>query len=148
MSPWTALLQSLHSALIDEVTDRHPEPKPELGLPKRQSRFDFPSALTKKILVVDVSIPTSDGASEGFAMLGFQPEFLNAAQLKAPELWSAMLKRAQSDFSRRNISPIFGKPSELKSSADASKELLALKQIVWIPISVPQGECWFGIAKR
>ena len=55
MSPWTALLESLHSALIDEVTDRHPEPKPELGLPKRQSQFAFPSLEAPTTLWVNMS---------------------------------------------------------------------------------------------
>ena len=143
MSPWTALLESLHSALIDEVTDRHPEPKPELGLPKRQSQFAFPSPEIPTTLWVEVNF----GTSKGSAMLAFQPGFIKALKLKtSQQLWEAMLKRAGSEFARRQIQPIFAGVSELASSAPIPKELAALPRVVWIPIKLPGGECFFGIA--
>jgi hypothetical protein len=143
MSPWTALLESLHSALIDEVTDRHPEPKPELGLPKRQSQFAFPSPEIPTTLWVDVSF----GPSKGAAMLAFQPGFIKALKFKtSQQLWEALLKRAGSEFARRQIQPIFGGVMELHSTGTVPKDLTELPRVVWIPIKLPGGECFFGIA--
>jgi len=147
MSPWTALLESLHSALIDEVTDRHPDPKPELGLPKRQSQFAFPASDVPTTLWLEVTFTTAAGASKGAAMLAFQPGFLKDLKLKtSQQLWEAMLKRAGSEFARRQIQPVFGGLSELASSSPVPKELGALPRIVWIPIKLPGGDCYFGIA--
>ena len=106
MSPWTALLQSLHSALIDEVTDRHPEPKPELGFPKKQSQFQFPAP---NVLWIKTSFPRNP-LGQCYA---FQPEFLKTSNsmpfnsgncisnVRAPSLLAANL-------------PSFGKPTEFK----------------------------------
>jgi hypothetical protein len=147
MSPWTALLESLHSALIDEVTDRHPEPKPELGLPKRQSQFAFPSPEVSTVLWLEVSFATATGPSRGATMLALQPGFLKDLKLKTPQqLWEAMLKRAGSEFARRQIQPVFAGLSELTPSAASPKELAALPRVVWIPIKLPGGDCYFGVA--
>ena len=67
MSPWTALLESLHSSLIDELTDRHPEPKPELGMPIRMNAFVAPSAELQTALVSLVVIQSQ----LGLAVLAF-----------------------------------------------------------------------------
>jgi hypothetical protein len=80
MSPWTALLQSLHSALIDEITDRHPEPKPELGLPKKFKSFQFPFAKAEKLFWAKTSFPGSVGAS----FIAFEDDFLKTLQLTGP----------------------------------------------------------------
>jgi hypothetical protein len=142
MSPWTALLQSLHSALIDEVTDRHPEPKPELGLPKKQSAFQFPSDAATKMIWVK----TSFGPLNGAVLIAYQDEFMKALNVNAGQFLGLISKRAGSEFTRRQIAPAFQTPAELKNSDKIPAELSALPRIVWIPITLPAGSCWFGIA--
>jgi hypothetical protein len=139
MSPWTALLQSLHSALIDEVTDRHPEPKPELGLPKKFTSFQFPSAKVSKLFWVKASFPGSSGA----VLIAYQAEFFKTLGLDAADFWKTLSKRAGSEFTRRQITPSFEVQTETNQ---APAELNAFPRIVWIPISLPTGECWLGIA--
>jgi hypothetical protein len=139
MSPWTALLQSLHSALIDEVTDRHPEPKPELGLPKKQNAFQFPSANASRLFWVKAGFPGSNGA----VLIAYQNEFFGALGLNAAKFWELLVARAQAEFTRRQITPTFDVQSETTKTPE---DLAAFPRIVWIPISLPAGECWFGIA--
>lgn len=139
MSPWTALLQSLHSALIDEVADRHPEPKPELGLPKKQSQFQFPAP---NVLWIKTSFPGTSGA----VLIAYQPEFFKDLKINPLQFWELISKRAGSEFARRQISPGFGKPTEFKDTDVIPSELSVLPRIVWIPITLPAGSCWFGIA--
>ena len=44
MSVWNQILQATHSALIDELNERFPDEKLELGLPKRIDGFAALSA--------------------------------------------------------------------------------------------------------
>jgi hypothetical protein len=141
MSPWTALLQSLHSAVIDEVTDRHPEPKPELGLPKKQSAFQFPSAQASKLFWVKASFSESTGA----VLIAFQEEFFQALGVSVAQFWELIAQRADGEFARRNIAPLFEKRAEFSSPAQTPDELVRLSKVVWIPIELPGGQCWLGI---
>jgi hypothetical protein len=141
MSPWTALLQSLHSALIDEITDRHPEPKPELGLPKKFKSFQFPFAKAEKLFWAKTSFPGSVGAS----FIAFEDDFLKTLQLTAAEFWKILVNRAATEFTRRQIGPTFEVQNEFSNSAKIPAELARLSNIVWIPIVLPAGECWLGI---
>ena len=108
MSPWTAFLESLHSALIDEITERHSEPKPELGLPLRQNRFAVPSSEVEQLLLVEVAC----GTSPGIALLA-QAGFMKAIRLSPQDLWNAIVQRAETEFSRRGIEPRFSAAQKL-----------------------------------
>src|SRR4051812_31960997 len=111
MSPWTALLESLHSALIDEITERHPDPKPELGMPLRQSRFALPSAKVDAIILSEVSFDQS----KGIALIATSTACLKTLKITNSDLWKALLKRAGSEFSRRQIQPKLGQVVEFKA---------------------------------
>jgi hypothetical protein len=141
MSPWTALLQSLHSALIDEVTDRHPEPKPELGLPKKFKSFQFPFARAEKLFWVKTSFPGTVGAS----FIAYENDFFKSLGLTAASFWEILARRAVTEFTRRKIEPIFEAQAEFENSAKIPADLARLSNIVWIPIVLPAGECWLGI---
>ena len=141
MSPWTAFLESLHSALIDELTERHPEPKPELGLPMRQNRFAMPSAEVEQLLLVEVAF----AGSQGLALLASQQGFMKALELKPEKLWQAMLKRAGSEFARRQIQPKLSAIQELKATDTFPASTLQCARVIWIPVRVPGGQCFFGV---
>jgi hypothetical protein len=141
-SPWTSLLQSLHSALIDEVTDRHPEPKPELGLPKKFTAFQFPSQAASRLFWVKTSFPDSHGA----VLIAYHEKFFEALKLDAAGFWDLISKRAVFEFTRRQIAPVFEVQVGLVASGKVPVELGAFPRVVWIPIILPSGECWFGIA--
>lgn len=141
MSPWTALLESLHSALIDEVTDRHPEPKPELGLPLRQNRFAVPSPDLDQLLLVDVVFDSS----QGIALLACQKGFTKSLKLTPRKLWDAMVSRSGSEFSRRQIQPKFMPVQEFAPTATFPNSTLKCGRVIWIPIRLPGGQCFFGV---
>ena len=135
-------MQSLHSALIDEVTDRHPEPKPELGLPKKFSAFQSPSAEASKMFWVKTSFGTSHGA----VLLAYQDGFMKALAVNPNQFWELISRRADLEFTRRQITPAFEVQFEFTSSEKTPVELSLFPRIVWIPIVLPTGSCWFGIA--
>jgi hypothetical protein len=141
MSPWTALLQSLHSALIDEVTDRHPEPKPELGLPKKLTSFQFPSDQATKVFWVKTRFTDSSGV----VLIAFQEKFFETLGLNAAEFWELLSKRATAEFTRRQITPIFEIRGELSRSNETPAEFAQLSKLVWIPFFLSAHECWLGL---
>jgi hypothetical protein len=141
ISPWSSLLESLHSALIDELTERHPEPKPELGLPIRQNRFAVPSTEIEKFFLVELSF----GASQGIALLASQDSFHEKILISRDKLWAAMVHRATSEFARRNIQPKFQPSREFHSTDAFPSSTLKCARVIWIPLGIPSGKCFFGV---
>lgn len=141
MSPWTAFLESLHSAFIDELTDRHPEPKPELGLPLRQNRFGIPSPEIEQLLIVEVAFDNS----HGIALLACQSGFAKGLGEPQRKLWEAMVNRAGSEFSRRGIRPKFFPVQEFRSADTFPPSTLNCSRVIWMPIRIPAGQCFFGV---
>src|SRR5579885_31142 len=109
MNPWTGLFQSVHSALIDELTERHPEPKPELGMPVRETSYRVPDPALSSVLVGEVSL----GDQRGVLLLASDPGFCKAVGFQAIEFWDAILKRAGAEFSRRELKPVLTRPVTL-----------------------------------
>lgn len=142
MNPWTALLESLHSALIDELCERHPEPKPELGLPKRLPRLDSPDPAITSLFVCDASFPIG---APGVAVLAIAPGCRKALKLEPPALWAAMLKRAGSEFMRRGIRPKLGAGFELAAPFALPEGSAVPGRVVWIPFRLPAGPCFLGV---
>ena len=141
MSPWTSLLESLHSALIDEIAERHPEPKPELGMPMRQNRFALPGPLVESVLMVEVSFESS----RGIALIASNSACLKSLRLTHQTLWASLLKRADSEFIRREIRPKMGQVVQFKATDPIPRQTLDFKRVIWIPIRIPAGDCFFGI---
>jgi hypothetical protein len=147
MSPWTALLQSLHSALIDELTDRHPEPKPELGMPVRQNEFAFPSVDFPVALVCEVTFVLSDGKeSRGFSLFGMDPICAKKLGLDTRGGWDALVKRAGGEFMHHKIRPRFGSVVELRNpERELPAGFAAPGRVVWVPFKLNPGICYLGI---
>jgi len=145
VNPWTALLQSLHSALIDELTDRHPEPKPELGMPSRQGRWSSPDPALSEILLCEVLL---DSAS-GIAFLAAEPGFTQSLKLSLPELWDLIFQRAGSEFMRRGIKPKVGRRDQTQNGTKLPAKLPEgypqPGRIVWIPFKIPGGTAYLGM---
>ena len=141
MNPWTAVLQSVHSALIDELTDRHPDPKPELGLPVRQSGYVLPEPGLSSVLVCELELV----GTRGILLIASEPGFGRALKLGPEELWSAILKRAGGEFARRGIQPAFYSPLNVVGGGPLPKHLPIPGRLVWIPFSIPGGRCFLGM---
>jgi hypothetical protein len=136
MTPWTALLESLHSALIDELTERHPEPKPTLGMPIRQAKLSLPPS-AQAVLICEFSFDEA----RGFAMLAFEDGFMQALNILPEDLWQAILKRAGSEFMHRQIRP---KTGQIQTFTDL-KGYIDPGRVVWIPFQIPAGTCYLGL---
>ncbi|MCM2323311.1 MAG: hypothetical protein NDJ90_08615 [Oligoflexia bacterium] len=149
MNVWTALLESLHSSLIDELIERHPEPKPTLGMPLRQKQPQAPVA--GKLLLCEVLFgDEKSGLQRGTAMLAFEPPFMKALAVGPVDFWSAILKRAGSEFQRRNIRPRISNPVEVEARTNEAIQLpqgfAPPTRVIWIPFQVPKGSCYLGMA--
>ncbi|HCM41047.1 MAG: hypothetical protein A2Z97_02885 [Bdellovibrionales bacterium GWB1_52_6] len=129
-SPWSALLESLHSALIDELTDHFADQKPSLGLPLNRGGF-LPPESAKCLLIFNVRIEGVGG--EGVA-------FLSASEDKMDlhGVWCGLMRRAVVEFSRRRISP------DLKIIETTAVPMIL--RSVWIPIEI-HGTWHLGIGR-
>jgi len=142
MNPWTALLESFHSSLIDELVARLPKEKPELGMPFRHSEWRLPPQTDARFLITEVTI---DG-SRGLALLGLEPA-LEPHLCSIEELWRAMLQRAGGEFSRRGVQPIFHRPVPLghgNTELPAGSPIPA--RVVWIPFRLLTHALFLGLA--
>ena len=142
MTPWTSLLESIHSALIDELTERHPKPKPELGMPVRKTDITLPDQRLESTLLISVEMDDS----RGIVMLSFQNEFMKALHTDPQEFWRALGKRSGTEFARRNILPRFAKPELLEGALQVQDRAQTPLRVVWIPFKLPAGTCYLGLA--
>ena len=142
MSPWTALLESIHSALIDELTDRHPDPKPTLGMPTRSKRLDPPPGVSEVLFVEAAFGPESRGS----VMLSFDAGFFEAISVSAEQFWGSILKRIGTELMRRNIKPTLSPPIMMKQTIQLPKGFPEPSRVIWVPFEIPKGRCYLGLA--
>lgn len=145
MSSVRSFLESLHSALIDELNDRHPEIKPELGLPKSGQEWTWPTSEPGALLLTPAFVERSrlvaailfDQTAAG--ALGYSPE----------QLWAKLLPRAESEFKHRGIAPVVEKPVLFCYDGSVSSiphECEEITRQIWIPMRVDRlGSCWLGM---
>lgn len=139
MNPWTALLESIHSAVIDELNERFPDIRPVLGLPSRCSEWKTLDPDVARYLVFDVEIQRQ----RGLAAVGLAPPL--ERKLKTEVFWEALIKRADSEFHRRGIQPRFGSGIVVAPQAPLPKSFTLPSRVIWIPIVVDGDPCVFGI---
>ncbi len=144
MSPFTALFEGLHSAWIDELIERFPDPKPELGMPVRYSGLTpplEPSALSC-VLRADVELSERVGA----VFLALTAEAEKKLGVGADALWTAMLTRAESEFARRSIQPKFLATESHFVNSWQKKAVKNMSRLVWVPVSLNGALCFLGLA--
>jgi hypothetical protein len=149
MSPWTALLESLHSSLIDELTERHPEPKPELGMPQRHRQLAMPAPGALRVAICEVSFvlaqPTPAGnETRGFALVALDEPCAGKLKLDALKLWDALIKRAGREFMFRGIQPRLGNPG-LLAEPSIPPGYAEPSRVIWIPFKLGPGTCYLGV---
>ncbi len=141
MSLWTLLLESFHSALIDELNSRKPDSKPELGLPIRHAQLQSPSPLALNAIWVQVFAEPS-----GAVFLACDEKQRAVLKIQSvDELWKTLVARAQREFEHRKIKPRFGAVQPLAADFAQPKGLLPLKRVIWIPIGLDGGKCFLGL---
>lgn len=135
MNSWNALLEALHSAWIDVMTELHPEPKPLLGLPERHNAFALPNGSQLKRLVVS---PILLGGEKGLALLAH--ERLPDSELTT--IGRKLLIRAKPEFEWHELRPIV-EPFELLDLKDAAE--LNARATIWMPMTTGKGRTWLGV---
>ena len=155
MSPWTALLESLHSALIDELNARLPKLKPELGMPMRSRDLGLPSPELKALLAAEIifvreeavaAAATAGGTeSRGMVLLACDPECLAKLGIPTREMWDAILKRAGQEFMVRKIQPRVGHVTEIIPPIALPQGFAVPARVIWIPFRLNPGSCYLGV---
>jgi hypothetical protein len=147
MNPWTALLESLHSSLVDELTERRPEPKLELGMPIRQAILGYPATGLSPGMLCPVEFSLREGENaygrKGFALLVADTAGAKGIGLGADALWKALVKRAGGEFSRRGIQPRFGDLEVFIGKLEASQDPPG--RVIWIPFKLNPGVVFLGV---
>ncbi|MBS1963659.1 MAG: hypothetical protein JST04_15700 [Bdellovibrionales bacterium] len=119
MSVWNQVLQAAHSALIDELNERFPADKLELGLPKR---VEGAVGAESGARVLFREVKSNEGA--GFLALS------GNAKQNPHELADVLVKavvRTEKEFKIRKIDASFGNP--LASAPNA-------RMTIWLPIVI------------
>jgi hypothetical protein len=144
------LLESLHSALIDELTERHPKPKPELGMPQRHRTLAMPAAGKLDALICEASFvlaePAADGSREtrGFALLAIDEAAAAKLKCDAAKLWASLIKRAGREFGFRNIQPRLSDVRALPGP-DIPPGFIQPSRVIWIPFKLGAGSAYLGV---
>lgn len=141
MTPWTALLESLHSAMIDELIGTYPDLKPQLGMPIRQREYRLPTSSVSSVVVCEILLERA----RGLGFLAGDASFNQAIRLSIPELWDKILKRAGSEFFRREIRPKLGLTLSLVPTEDLPKRMGEPTRVIWIPVKIGAGSCYLGM---
>jgi len=127
MGAWNGILKSLHSALIDELNERYPDEKPELGLPSRSAGWALAPQSRSALLV-----PVAAEGGAGIAALG---ALSSQTEADLEQLFRNLLKRAAPDFARLEISPRFAK-AVFSPNGSLPKGIPAPAMVIWLPISL------------
>jgi hypothetical protein len=133
VSVWNSILQATHSALIDELNERFPDEKLELGLPKRFEGFR-PLSPDSRILFHSIR---SEDEGTGFAAISGRPD---QSEKELSAIFSGTRDRGEKEFSLRGIRASFG-----EALPDAPKS----RMTIWLPISIPstgKGASTFDLA--
>lgn len=135
MSIWNQVLQATHSALIDELNERHPDDPLELGLPRRFDRFEALPGHTHHGWTTILSLDSSD-PGKGFSGLAF-----GTAQKSGDlaSLTTALVPRFEREFKMRGIA------AKVEVSTAPIPEF---RMIIWLPICIrgPKQTLFFDLA--
>lgn len=140
-SPFTALFESLHSAWIDELTERFPDPKPELGMPMRFSELAAPVAGLAQVVRVEVEI----GGKKGVALLALSQKAMEKLGCSGAELWGALGERAQKEFAFRGIRPTLSKAGQYSGEDWTLGKPEGFSRLIWVPVSLDGSACFLGV---
>jgi len=124
MSVWNAILQATHSALIDELNDRFPAEKLELGLPKR---IDGAVGAEPGARVLFRAVTSAEGP--GFLALSGNVK-QNAHELA--DVLAKTVTRAEKEFTIRKIDARFGAPLPTAPAR--------VSMTIWLPIVIRRSD--------
>jgi len=130
-SPWNAFFEGCHSALIDETTERWPEPKPELALPQRHAQFQIPAQGLELLQAVEVHLANKRGTL-----------FMAADSTLPKDLFKNILLRAAREFQFRGVLPSLSKPQPISEKIAQS---LPIQRLVWVPVRLSIGRLFLGL---
>ena len=142
MTPWTHLLEALHSSLIDEINTLLPNDKPELGLPRRLAQWELPEREISDIALTLVEFEKAGGAAtRGLIGLGLTESASRRIGMDSSKLWACIVQRAATEFVRREIRPRLQFHGELEGDERATLPagIPQPSRVVWIPLRLPDG---------
>jgi hypothetical protein len=140
VSPWNLLLESLHSSMVDELIERAPARKPELGLPRRENGLLWPNPVFAELQVWKIDL----GGESGWVFLGMDETARKRASCEPEKLWEGLLSRARKlEFPRRKLAPVFHSAQVLRGNHPIDHPKPA--RVIWIPFSLLPGQVCLGV---
>lgn len=136
MTLWTAVLESMHSALIDELNESFPKSKPVLGMPKQKLGWFVPA---EGLFLYSVGI---EGNPAGRIFIATGQEFEKRFKFGPEKLWAGVERRAGAELMRRQVQPRFAGKGKTELT---DQTLLALTKTIWIPFEVEGCPVFLGI---
>ncbi len=143
---WKELFQSLHSAMIDELNDRLPDEKPELGLPFRGARWTSPTASLAEAAVQVMSFPQTP--IPGFAAIVLEAGARQTLNCGASQFLDAVVRRSEADRERRRLRLVAQKLEHLEDAGKLAAGLPPPDRVLWTPIGISGGRCFLAVAIR
>ncbi len=141
MNPWNLLLESLHSSLIDELIERSPNPRPVLGLPRKENGLLWPDPALPQLLAVDVKLTPVDSAC---ILMGVDGAAQGRIGTELEALWERMVARGKKhEFERRKLAPGFSNARRINAKANDTYPLL--RKMIWIPFGLQPGTLYLGL---
>lgn len=147
MTLWTVVLDSFHSALIDEMNAKLPQEKPVLGLPRRSKDFSFPDSRDPKGIQA-VYVPVFSeiaGTKGGGIILAVESRFCELMGLSTiDDFYRVLFQRIGSEFTKRNIKPRIGQVEKLSGQLPPGTP--PPEKVIWIPFELKDTRSWLAIA--
>lgn len=141
MKSWAALLESLHSALVDELIACFPGQKLELGMPIGKNSFELPSSSINRSVFSSFRVE----AVSGLILLAFEGDPRKILGISGLALWEKVLKRAGSEFARRGIHPHIDPAWEHDHFTRLPENVSTPSRVVWTPFKITEFRIYFGM---
>jgi hypothetical protein len=135
MSGWSTVFQTLHSCLIDELTDRYPDPQPVLGLPRKFPGFCMPHGAEHPELWY---APLSLDGKQAWFILATQSRTRENFPRSWNEFWASLLKTIEHEKGIRKQAFEVGKPQPMETPPEVT-------QLIWVPFALGGGTCFMGM---
>ena len=138
MSPWTALLESLHSSLLAEFRERDADEIIEVGLPSRHATWTLPNSLISpplRLIAIGQEFDFQLRETDPMSAVGVTGVVVGGSDFDQEEVrrvWTQTLNRSASEFSRKGIKPRFLPPNIFDPTQPSP---IQPSRLIWLPFA-------------
>lgn len=145
MADWPALLESMHSAVIDTLNELYPKESLTLGLPKRVKGWEWPLTYPRGF-AVRFSHRSNVSAAHFLVLEELGAELLGG---DLRQFWVKLMSHATPQFALRRVQPVFEPPDLIGLDnlvAFGAIQQTQIRRLIWIPFECRGRRLFFGLA--